>query len=101
MLLRTAQSGVPRPQVWSAWHAISFPRVRGFARPVFTAVFVLDWQVVAVGSGRVDEKTEEIVKPNVQTGSTVLYSKYSGTEFADDDKQYIVVRESDIIASLA
>ena len=59
-------------------------------------------QVVAVGSGRVDEKTEEVVKPNVQAGSTVLYSKYSGTEFAgDDDKQYIVVRESDIIATLA
>lgn len=65
------------------------------------AVLVLA-QVVAVGSGRVDEKTEELVKPNVAAGSTVLYSKYSGTEFAgDDDKQYIVVRESDIIATLA
>jgi len=59
-------------------------------------------KVVAVGSGRVDEKTQEVVTPNVQTGSTVLYSKYSGTDFAgNDDKQYIVVKESDIIASLA
>ena len=59
-------------------------------------------QVVAVGSGRVDEKTQEVVTPNVQTGSTVLYSKYSGTDFVgNDDKQYIVVKESDIIASLA
>lgn len=38
-------------------------------------------QVVKVGSGRVDEKTSEVVKPNVEIGSTVLYSKYSGTEF--------------------
>jgi chaperonin GroES len=60
-------------------------------------------QVIKVGSGRVDEKTNEVVKPNVEVGSTVLYSKYSGTEFSDDDdsKSYIVVRESDIIAALA
>lgn len=51
-----------------------------------------------------DEKTGEVVKPNVEIGSTVLYSKYSGTEFngeESDDKSYIVVRESDIIATLA
>jgi len=59
-------------------------------------------KVVAVGSGRVDDKTQEVVKPNVQTGSTVLYSKYSGTEFSgENDQQFIVVKESDIIAQLA
>lgn len=59
-------------------------------------------QVVAVGSGRMDEKTQKVVKPNVQAGSTVLYSKYSGTEFQDDDdREFIVVRESDIIATLS
>ena len=58
-------------------------------------------QVIAVGSGRIDEKTEEIVKPNVEKGSTVLYSKYSGTEFEENDKKYIVVRETDVIASLS
>lgn len=60
-------------------------------------------QVIKVGSGRVDEKTKEVVKPNVEVGSTVLYSKYSGSEFSDEneDKSYIVVRESDIIATLA
>ena len=56
--------------------------------------------MIAVGSGRVDEKTQEIVKPNVEKGSTVLYSKYSGTEFSEDDKKYIVVRETDVIATL-
>ena len=49
-----------------------------------------------------DEKTKKVVKPNVQAGSTVLYSKYSGTEFQDDDDcEFIVVRESDIIATLS
>ena len=54
-----------------------------------------------MGSGRIDEKTEEIVKPNVEKGSTVLYSKYSGTEFEENDKKYIVVREADVIATLS
>ena len=39
-------------------------------------------QVVAVGPGKKkDEDSEEIVKPNVTVGATVMYSKYSGTEF--------------------
>ena len=56
-------------------------------------------QVVAVGSGKEDDKGA-IVKPNLNKGDTVLYSKYSGTEFAQDDKQYIVIRESDVLASV-
>lgn len=80
-------------------HSIKYKFYKAGGWSLFCAVLV---QVVAVGSGRVDEKTKEVVTPNVQSGSTVLYSKYSGTEFAgDDDKQYIVVRESDIIATLA
>lgn len=57
-----------------------------------------------MGSGRVDDSAKDgaIVKPNVEKGATVMYSKYSGIEFQDDDeKEYIVVRESDIIASLS
>eukprot|EP00891_Asterochloris_glomerata_P002204 jgi/Astpho2/2204/Aster-03192 len=58
-------------------------------------------KVVAVGSGKGDEKGN-IVKPNVEVNSTVIYSKYAGAEFeGDDDTQYIVVRESDILATLA
>ncbi len=58
-------------------------------------------QVVAVGSGREDEDGK-IVKPNVEPGAKVLYSRYSGTEFAGpDDTAYVVVRESDILATVA
>ncbi|CAL5223459.1 g5978 [Coccomyxa viridis] len=56
-------------------------------------------KVVAVGSGKEDDKGV-IVKPNLNKGDTVLYSKYSGTEFAQDDKQYIVIREMDVLASV-
>ncbi len=58
-------------------------------------------QVVAVGSGREDDDGK-IVKPNVEAGAKVLYSRYSGTEFSGpDDRAYIVVRESDILATVA
>lgn len=58
-------------------------------------------EVVAVGDGRKKEDSDEWLKPNVKIGSTVMYSKYSGTEFDEDDEEYIVVRESDILASLS
>lgn len=58
-------------------------------------------QVVAVGSGKVDDKGK-VKRPNVSVGSLVLYSKYSGTEFeGENDKEYIVVRETDILATLS
>eukprot|EP00198_Chlamydomonas_reinhardtii_P014373 XP_001703710.1 chaperonin 20 [Chlamydomonas reinhardtii] len=57
--------------------------------------------VVAVGEGREDEETKALVKPNVTVGATVMYSKYSGTEFEEDGDNYIVVRESDILAQLS
>lgn len=57
-------------------------------------------QVVAVGPGR--EDGDKTVKPQVAVGATVLYQKYAGTEFEGaDDKQYIVVRDADIMAALA
>lgn len=57
--------------------------------------------VVAVGEGKAGEEGGAIVKPNVTAGSTVMYSKYSGTEFEEDDEAYIVLRESDILAQLS
>ena len=54
-----------------------------------------------MGSGREDEDGK-IVKPNLSAGDSVLYSRYSGTEFSGpDDRQYIVIRESDVLASVA
>jgi len=48
--------------------------------------------VMAVGNGKKDEPMT--VKP----GDTVLYGKYSGTEINVDGKDYLMMRESDILA---
>jgi chaperonin GroES len=57
--------------------------------------------VVAVGPGMRDESGERKAL-TLATGNTVLYSKFAGTEVkGKDDVEYIVVRESDVIAVLA
>nr|WP_317039293.1 co-chaperone GroES [Thermoflavifilum thermophilum] len=48
--------------------------------------------VVAAGPGKKDEPTT--VKP----GDTVLYGKYAGTEISFDGEDYLIMRESDILA---
>ncbi|GIW11746.1 MAG: 10 kDa chaperonin [Dehalococcoidia bacterium] len=53
--------------------------------------------VVAVGPGRVlDNGTR--VPMEVKVGDRVLYAKYAGTEFKLDDTEYLVLRESDLLA---
>ena len=47
---------------------------------VFLVSFPCDLQVVAVGSGKADDKGN-VVKSSLSVGDTVLYSKYSGVEF--------------------
>lgn len=49
-------------------------------------------KVVAVGPGKKDEPT------TVAIGDTVLYGKYSGTEISIDGSDYLIMRESDILA---
>jgi chaperonin GroES len=56
-------------------------------------------RVVAVGPGRLTEEGER-VEPEVHKGDTVLYGKYSGTEVTVGDKEYLILRESDILAIL-
>jgi chaperonin GroES len=48
--------------------------------------------VVAVGPGKKDEKTE------LKVGDSVLYGKYSGTELNYDGKDYLMMKQSDIMA---
>lgn len=51
-------------------------------------------KVIAVGPGTKDVKME------VKVGDIVLYGKYSGTEINVDNKDYLIMRQSDIIAIL-
>lgn len=54
-------------------------------------------KIVAVGAGRVLDNGERLA-PEVKEGDTVIYSKYAGTEVKVDGKEYLILRESDILA---
>jgi chaperonin GroES len=54
-------------------------------------------KIVAVGPGKLSEENERI-SPDVEVGQTVLYGKYSGTEVSVDGEDYLILRESDILA---
>lgn len=49
-------------------------------------------KVVAIGNGTKDEPM------TVKSGDTVLYGKYAGTELKLEGKDYLIMRESDILA---
>ena len=53
-------------------------------------------EVIAVGPGGVVDGKE--VKMEVKVGDQVIYSKYAGTDVKLDDEEYIVVKQSDILA---
>ncbi|HYD22554.1 MAG TPA: co-chaperone GroES [Flavipsychrobacter sp.] len=48
--------------------------------------------IIAAGPGKKDEPT------TVKTGDTVLYSKYAGTEVSIEGEDYLIMRESDLLA---
>ena len=50
--------------------------------------------VVAAGPGKKEDAME------VKVGDVVLYGKYSGTEVTVEDKKYLIVKQSDILAIL-
>lgn len=54
-------------------------------------------EVVAAGPGRTTDDGTLIALP-VSVGDTVIYSKYAGTEYAEGGVEYLIVRESDILA---
>ena len=53
-------------------------------------------EVLAVGPGGVVDGKE--VKMEVKVGDQVIFSKYSGTEVKIEDTEYIIVKQSDILA---
>ena len=55
--------------------------------------------VVAVGPGKKEDG--KVVPIAVKEGEKVVYREYSGTEFEEGDKKYILVREEDILAVIA
>ncbi len=53
-------------------------------------------EVIAVGPGRFEK--DKRVPMDVKVGDRVLYGKYSGTEVTIEGEQYLILRESDVLA---
>jgi len=56
-------------------------------------------EVVAVGPGRVADDGSRIAM-ELTIGDKVIYSKYAGTEYEDGDEEYLIMRESDVLAKI-
>lgn len=56
-------------------------------------------KIIAVGPGRMTDKGERVAL-EVKKGDKVLYGKYSGTEVKLDGDDYLILRETDILAVL-
>lgn len=54
-------------------------------------------EVIAVGPGRRDEEGK-VIPMDVKKGDIVLFAKYAGTEVKIEDKKYLILKESDILA---
>ena len=54
-------------------------------------------EVVAVGPGRMTDDGKRIAM-DVKEKDVVVYTKYAGTEFKLDGEEFIILRESDILA---
>lgn len=56
-------------------------------------------EVVAVGPGKVSDSGQKI-EMSLKKGDKVLYGKYAGTEVTVDGEDLMIMRESDVLASL-
>lgn len=56
-------------------------------------------EVTAVGAGKIDDNGKR-VPMDLKKGDVVLYGKYSGTDIKIDQVDYLILRESDVLAIL-
>jgi len=54
-------------------------------------------EVIAVGPGKLSEDGKRMAM-EVKVRDKVIYAKYAGTEYKEDDEELIILRESDILA---
>jgi len=56
-------------------------------------------EIIAIGPGRYEKNVR--VPMEVKVGDKVLYGKYSGSEVTIDNVQYLILRESDVLAVIS
>ncbi len=54
-------------------------------------------EVIAAGAGKLTDEGKRLPM-DVKVGDIVIYSKYAGTEFKENDVELVIMRESDILA---
>lgn len=54
-------------------------------------------RVIAIGSGRILENGERVAL-EVKEDNKVIFAKYAGTEVKYDGKEYLILRENDVLA---
>ena len=57
-------------------------------------------KVIATGTGAVNDNGQ-VTPLAVKTGDTILFGKWSGTEIKLDGKDYLIMKESDILGIMA
>ena len=53
-------------------------------------------RVVAVGKGRVNDKGE-VLPLDVKSGDTILFGKYAGSEIKLEGREYLILREDEVL----
>ena len=56
-------------------------------------------EIVAVGHGKLGDDGKR-VEMEIKKGDKVIYSKYAGTEWKQNGQEYLILRESDILAKI-
>ena len=56
-------------------------------------------KVIAVGKGKLNDDGK-LTPLDVKVGDKILFGKYSGSEVKIDDKEYLIMREDDVLAIL-
>ena len=56
-------------------------------------------EVVAVGPGKLGDDGKRI-EMEIKKGDKVIYAKYAGTEWKQDNEEFLILRESDILAKV-
>jgi len=54
-------------------------------------------EVMAIGKGKVSDEGK-VIPPEVKVGDKILFGKYSGSEITIDGKEYLILKEDDILA---
>ena len=56
-------------------------------------------EVIAVGSGRLNDEGKRIPL-DLKKGDIIMYDKYGGTELKEDDVDYLILSERDVLAKI-